>query len=52
MYRIVTPHGPAAWTGTLHECLYNIAHILSSHNGWKAVTVAQAAAAGYSIVKA
>lgn len=51
MYRIITPRGPAAWTGTLHDCLYNIAHLLSSHNGWKVVTAAHAAYAGYSIVR-
>jgi hypothetical protein len=52
MYRIITPSGPAAWTGTLHDCLYSIAHRLAPHNGWKSVTAAQAVAAGYSIVKA
>lgn len=52
MYRIITPYGPAAWTGSLHDCLYNIAHMLAPHNGWKAVTAAQAKVAGYSIVRA
>lgn len=51
-YRIITNGIPAAWTGSLHDCLYNLAHRYASHNTAHTVTVAQCVAAGVSIVRA
>ena len=51
MYTIEKNGKKAGWTGTLHDCLYNIAHQMTSHNNWKNLTIAQAYASGYRIVR-
>lgn len=51
-YRIITNGIPSQWKGSLHDCLYNLAHRYASHNTAHTVTVAQTTAAGNKIIKA
>ena len=51
-YRIEENGVATAWKGSLHDCLYNLAHRYASHNTAHTVTVAQCLAAGARIIKA